>query len=118
MALVLRKSNAYSKIDKEEPEERNRRRAQFLIYKVMEQADLMSRRRPSYLRIRIRKLKVKIGKRLIKLRKSMLLSISAAKVSVCKQVCSQFKTCRRLFGGGDNHTSTNLVNTLPSPLFV
>ncbi|GMN49869.1 hypothetical protein TIFTF001_019029 [Ficus carica] len=81
----------------------------------MEQAD--SRRRPSYLRIRIRKLKVKIGRRLTRLRRTMLLSISAARVSVCRQVCRQLKTCKRLFGGGGDRSSSTLVNSLP-PLFV
>nr|XP_004293283.2 PREDICTED: uncharacterized protein LOC101291313 [Fragaria vesca subsp. vesca] len=92
----VRKRNGYSKIDKEDPEEVIHRRARFLVYKVMQQAEY--RRRPSNLRIRIRKLKVKFGMRLKKLRKSMLLSISAARVVVYKQVSRQLKTCKSLFG--------------------
>lgn len=106
MAVMIRKPNAYSKIDKEDPEEVIHRRAQFLIYKVLQQAE--TRRRPSNLRIRIRKLKVKIGRRLKKLRKSMLLGISAARVCVYKQVFSQLKTCKTLFGRGDGAIGASL----------
>ena len=121
MALAMRnRPYGYSKMDKEDPEERIHRRAQFLIYKAMDRADSYSRKRPSYLRIRIRKLKVRIGKRLTRLRKGVLMSISAAKASVCRQVCSQFKTCKRLFGGGDDQiTSGNssTINVGLPPLF-
>lgn len=95
----VRKRNGYSKIDKEDPGEVIHRRAQFLVYKVMQQAEY--RRRPSNLRIRIRKLKVRFGMRLKKLRKSMLLSISSARVVVYKQVFRQLKTCKSLFGRGE-----------------
>ncbi|XP_062088628.1 uncharacterized protein LOC133795187 [Humulus lupulus] len=99
MAIVLKKRYAYSKMEKEDPEEKNHRRAQFLIYKVMEQSE--SRKRASYLRLRIRKLKVKIGKRLTKLRKSL----NAARVNVYRQVSTQLKTCKRLFGGSGGLTT-------------
>lgn len=95
----VRKRTGYSKIDKEDPEEVIHRRAQFLVYKVMQQAEY--RRRPSNLKIRIRKLKVKFGIRLKKLRKSMLLNISAVRVVVYKQVFRQLKTCKSLFGRGE-----------------
>lgn len=110
MAVMIRKSyGGYSKLDKEDPEDVNHRRAQFLIYKVMQQVEM--RRRPSNLRIRVRKLKLKIGRRLKKLRKSMLLSISAARVRVYKQVFNQLKTCKTLFGRGDQG---NINATLPA----
>jgi hypothetical protein len=100
MALLRRRSSyAYSKIDNEDPEERKHRLAQFLIQKVLLQAD--SRRRPSLLRIRICRLKVKIGRRLKKLRKSVLLGISAARVGAHKRVISHVKTWRRLFHRGE-----------------
>ncbi|GMI91475.1 hypothetical protein like AT1G11655 [Hibiscus trionum] len=110
---VLRRSNGYSKVDKEDPEELIHRRAQFLIYKVMEQADC--RRKPSFVRIRLCRLKVKIGRRLKKLRKSALVSISAARIGVYKQVMNQLKTWRRLFNRG-GHNAT--IATLPRPLFT
>ena len=110
MAL-LRRSYAYSKVDKEDPEEIIHQRAQFLINKVLEQAD--SRRKSSFLRIRLCRLKVKIGRRLKKIRKSALVSISAARVCVYKQVINQLKTWRRLFNRGDG----TIVN-LPRPLFT
>ncbi|OMO76765.1 hypothetical protein CCACVL1_15428 [Corchorus capsularis] len=110
MAL-LRKPYSYSKIDKEDPEDIIHRRAQFLIYKVMQQAD--SRRKPSFMRIRLCRLKVKIGRRLKKLRKSAFVCISAARVGVYKQLINQLKTWRRLFSRGDG-----TIATLPRPLFT
>lgn len=91
----MRSSYGYSKMEKEDPEEVNHRRAQFLIYKVMEQAD--SRRKSSFLRVRICRLRVKIGRRLKRLRKS----ITAAKVGVYRQVLVQLKAWKRLLGGGE-----------------
>ncbi|RDY08333.1 hypothetical protein CR513_07450, partial [Mucuna pruriens] len=58
MALS-RRLNGYSKMDKEDPEDIIHRRAKFLIYKELEKAD--SRRKPSCVRIRMVKLKIKIG---------------------------------------------------------
>jgi hypothetical protein len=105
MALLRRRSYAnYSKIDNEDPEDKKHRLAQFLIQKVLLQAD--SRRRPSLLRIRICKLKVKIGRRLKKLRKTMLLGISAARVGAHKRVFfSHVKTWKRLFHRGETIVS-------------
>ncbi|XP_011037773.1 PREDICTED: uncharacterized protein LOC105134895 [Populus euphratica] len=93
--LARRSSYGYSKLGKEDPEEVMHRRAQFLIYKALQQAD-SPRRRPS-LRLRLCRLKIKIGKKLKKLRKGMLLSISVARVRVYEKVKSQWK---RLFGDG------------------
>ncbi|XWS15585.1 hypothetical protein CRYUN_Cryun34aG0013300 [Craigia yunnanensis] len=109
--VILRKSYGYSKVEKEDQEEIIHRRAQFLIYKVMEQAD--TRRKPSFLRIRLCRLKVKIGRGLKKLRKSSLVSVSAARIGVYKQVINPLKTWRLLFnrGGGT-------IATLPRPLFT
>ncbi|KAL5811796.1 hypothetical protein ACOSQ3_026746 [Xanthoceras sorbifolium] len=56
---VLRRQCNYSKLDKKDPEEVLHRKAQVLIYKVMEQADNNSsprrkrRRGASFLRIRL-----------------------------------------------------------------
>ncbi|KAF8409553.1 hypothetical protein HHK36_005631 [Tetracentron sinense] len=106
---LLRRPYAYSKMEIEDPEERTHRRAQFLIYKVMQQAD--SRRRPSSLRVKICKLKVKIGKRLKRLRKSMSVTISVAKVDVYKQAISrQWKTWRRLLRGTETIVSLPLFS--------
>ena len=99
---LVRRSYGYSKMEKEDPEEVNHRRAQFLIYKLMEKAD--SRRKPSFLRLRICRLRVKIGRRLKRLRKSIA---AAAKVGVYRQVLSQLKAWKRLLGGGET------VVTLP-----
>ena len=102
MAL-LRRQYAYSKIDKEDPEEIKHRQAQFLIQKVLLQAE--TRRKPSFWRIRMCKLKVRIGRRLKKLRKTMLLGISAARIGVYKQLLCHMKTWKRLFHRGDTLVS-------------
>ncbi|XP_061347830.1 uncharacterized protein LOC133293300 [Gastrolobium bilobum] len=98
MALSRRSYAAYSKMDKEDPQEIIHRRAQFLIYKLLEQAD--SRSKQSCLRIRISKLKVKIGNRLRKLRKRIMSGVSAARVGIHGHVMSQMKTWKRVFGRG------------------
>lgn len=82
----------YSKIDKEDPDEVKHRRAQFLIYKAMQQAD-SPRRRPSWFKVRTSKLKIRIGRRLRRLRKRMLSIISNAEVGLHKQL---MKACKRL----------------------
>ncbi|TYJ30923.1 hypothetical protein E1A91_A06G161200v1 [Gossypium mustelinum] len=108
---VMRRSNGYSKMNKEDPQDIIHRRAQFLIYKVMDQADC--RRKPSFLGMRLCRLKVKIGARLKKLRKCG---------GVYKQVVDGLKIWRRLFnnnkkkkkrGGGGTINAT-----LPRPLFT
>ncbi|XP_057757835.1 uncharacterized protein LOC130976893 [Arachis stenosperma] len=63
--------HGYSKMEKEDSEEMIHRRAQFLIYKVLQQAD-SSYSSSCSRRIRICKLKVKIGNRLRRLRKRIL----------------------------------------------
>ncbi|GMI77520.1 hypothetical protein like AT1G11655 [Hibiscus trionum] len=115
---VLKRSYGYSKVNKDDPDEMIHRRAQFLIYKVLEQAD--SRRKPSFIRIRLRRLKLKIGGKLKKLRKASMVSVSGLRIGVYKQVLNQLKTWRRLFnrgggrGGGDHGT----IATFPRPLLT
>ncbi|KAL6992783.1 hypothetical protein U1Q18_010898 [Sarracenia purpurea var. burkii] len=92
---VLSRSYAYSKMGKEDPEEEKHRRAQFLIYKALEQADF--RRRRSCMSVRISKLKIKIGKRLKRLRKGVLLTVSATRSDFYRQLLFQLK---RLLRGG------------------
>lgn len=100
MAPILsRRSYAYTKLELEDPEEIKHRRAQFLIYKVLQQAADSSprRRKRSWLRLRMFSLKVRIGKRLKKLRKGIVLSVGAVKAGGHKQVISHMKTWKRLF---------------------
>ncbi|KAH6792795.1 hypothetical protein C2S52_003272 [Perilla frutescens var. hirtella] len=77
---VVNRAYAYSKMDNEDGEEMKHRRAQFLIYKAMQKADDV-RRRPSWLRVKMFKLKIKIGKRF-------------KKPHFYKQIASLFKSCR------------------------
>lgn len=109
---LLRRPYSYSKVESEDPEERAHRQARFLIYKVLKQVDLQSpRRRPFSLRVRICKVKVKVGKRLKTLRKNMLLNISAAKVNFYRKMMAQLKTLKGLLSGGE----TAMVS-LPAPM--
>ncbi|GLT52617.1 hypothetical protein SLA2020_259480 [Shorea laevis] len=111
MALcVRRRSFAYSRVDNEDPDEKIHRRAQFLICKVLEQAD--SLRKPSFFRIRLCRLKVKIGKRMRKLRKSMVVSLSAARIRLYKKILSQLKAWKLLFS-----SERTDIASLPPPLF-
>ncbi|PPR99130.1 hypothetical protein GOBAR_AA21541 [Gossypium barbadense] len=107
---VLNRSYSYSKVNKEDPDEIIHRRAQFLIYKVLEQAD--SRRKPSFFRIKLCRLKLKIGRKLKKLKKTAMVSISGLRVDVYKQVFNQLKTWRRLLnrGGNDHGTITAAIH--------
>lgn len=117
--VTMRKNGGYSRMEKEDPDEKKHRQAQFLIYKIMEQANSSSRRRPSYLRIRIRKFKLRIGKRLKKLKKTMSMSLATARIGICKQF-EQLRTCKSLFGGAKVETlafpmQTPLCISSPSP---
>ncbi|KAK7303292.1 hypothetical protein RJT34_14195 [Clitoria ternatea] len=99
MALC-RRAYGYSKVDKEDPEDMIHRRAQFLIYKVLEKADSSRRKPSSCLRIRISKLKVKIGNRLRRLRKRLMCGVSAARIGIHGHVVNQLKTWKKLLGSG------------------
>ncbi|KAK6932318.1 hypothetical protein RJ641_001942 [Dillenia turbinata] len=103
---LLKKPYGYTKMEVEDPEEVMHRRAQFLIYKVLEQAD--ARRRPSTLRVRICRLRVKIGKRLKRLRKSMSSDLSLAKLSVYRKALRQLKAWKAILGGGARATLASL----------
>ncbi|KAE8670593.1 Detected protein of confused Function [Hibiscus syriacus] len=111
---VLKRSYGYSKVDKEDPDEIIHRRAQFLIFKALEKVD--SRRKPSFIPIRLCRLKVKIGRKLKKLRKAAMVSVSGLRIGAYEHVLHQLKTRRRLFnrGGGDHGTNA----TFPRPLFT
>lgn len=105
--LLSRRQCGYTKMEIEDPEELQHRKAQFLIYKVLKQATdspRRTRRRSSWcFRLRIRRLRMKIGKKLKKLKKNMFLGIcGAAKCGAQKQVVSSLKTnyWKRLFGVG------------------
>ncbi|XAR65634.1 hypothetical protein NMG60_11009807 [Bertholletia excelsa] len=97
---LLSRPYAYSKMEKEDPEEVKHRKAQFLIYKSLKRADSISRRRQSCLRMRIFRLKIKVGKRLKRLRKRVLFSVSAARTGLCKQFSTQLKPWKKMFSGG------------------
>ncbi|XP_027087854.1 uncharacterized protein LOC113783848 [Coffea eugenioides] len=94
MSLLSRRFS-YSKLEMEDPEEVRRRRAQFLIYKTLQRAD-SPRRRPSWLKVKTSKLKIRIGKRLKRLRKSILSTISNAEAGLHKQLISHLKAFKCL----------------------
>uniref|UniRef100_A0A9I9CEN9 Uncharacterized protein n=1 Tax=Cucumis melo TaxID=3656 RepID=A0A9I9CEN9_CUCME len=97
LLMTVRKNGGYSRMEKEDPDEKKHRQAQFLIYKIMEQASNGSKRRPSCLRIRIRKFKLRIGRRLKKMKKTMAMSFSTARIGICSQL-GQLRSCKSLFG--------------------
>nr|GME10938.1 Rhodanese-like domain-containing protein [Ipomoea batatas] len=105
-ALCLsRRSHGYAKMEAEDPEETSHRRAQFLIYKSLQKADSLTQRRrspsSSCLKLRVFRLKIRIGRRLKRLRKSISLTLSAAAKGgvVCRQVSLQLKSWRRFLRG-------------------
>ncbi|CAH1423790.1 unnamed protein product [Lactuca virosa] len=83
------KQYAYSKMEMEDPEEIKSRKAQFLIYKSLEKADdsIRKSRRPSWLKVRMFRLKIKFGKKMKKLKKSILVvsRFGAARVGILQQ---------------------------------
>ncbi|XP_051125053.1 uncharacterized protein LOC127247298 [Andrographis paniculata] len=107
MAAMNRSSYGYSRVDNEDPEEAQHRRAQFLIYKSMQRADQAGRRRrrPSWLRVKISKLRIKIGKRL----KRLTSAVFSAKMDLCKHVSCVFRSCKTSL------LPARHVRTLPAP---
>ena len=128
-SLVNQQIKTGLKMEREDPEEKSHREAQFLIYKTLKQADQIAMKRPfspsssfSWLRLRISKLKVKIGKRLLRLRKTItILSSSKPKVvGVRKNVMGHLKSLKRLFSGGRSGGASGgaAIRRLPRPLLA
>ncbi|KAL1188666.1 hypothetical protein V5N11_022908 [Cardamine amara subsp. amara] len=102
----------YSKMNKEDPEEIFHRRAKFLIYKTLQEADLISRRDPplsSFLRLKLLRLKDKIGKRLAKLRHSVVSAVRFG--GIRKHSHGGVRALKKLFHGGS-------TTGLPRPIFT
>ncbi|XP_021839836.2 uncharacterized protein [Spinacia oleracea] len=138
MALLFKRNNSnsygYTIMEKEDPQDRKQREAQFLIYKTLKQADqiiVKRQSRPSWLKLRICKLKVRIGKRFLRLRKSMLSNMVKTKTGVYKHVMLQLKNFKQLFrvggcgggggGGGGvfvHEGGAGNIGRLPQPLFT
>ncbi|KAI3795706.1 hypothetical protein L1987_38363 [Smallanthus sonchifolius] len=89
MNVYCKSSYAYSKMEMEDPEEMKSRKARFLIYKSLEKVDdsIRKSRKPSWLKVRIFKLKIKFGKKMKKLKKSLMVVSrrGAARVGVVQQ---------------------------------
>lgn len=102
----------YSKMEIDDPEEMQHRKAQFLIYKSLKKSD--SVRKQPWLKVRVCKLKIKIGGRLKRFRKSILLTFSVTRGRVYKQFMSQLKSWKGLLKGRE---TTMVSNTLP-PIFT
>ncbi|OIT33910.1 PREDICTED: uncharacterized protein LOC109205384 [Nicotiana attenuata] len=98
--LLSKPYYAYSKMEMEDSEELQHRRAQFLIHKSLQKSDSIShRRQPIWLKVKVCKLKIKIGRRLKRMKKSILLKFSATKNVVSKQFNFQLKSWKRLIKG-------------------
>uniref|UniRef100_A0A3Q7FS60 Uncharacterized protein n=1 Tax=Solanum lycopersicum TaxID=4081 RepID=A0A3Q7FS60_SOLLC len=94
----------YSKMEIDDPEEMQHRKAQFLIYKSLKKSD--SIRKQPWLKVRVCKLKIKIGRRLKRFRKSILLTFSVTRGGVYKQFMSQLKSWKGLLKSRDTMVST------------
>lgn len=80
MAVMIKNPNDYAKIEKEDPNEIIHRRAQFLIHKILQRADTETLRQQhkktsttKTSSFRVVGIRMKIGKKLRKLRKSCVM---------------------------------------------
>ncbi|ERN19663.1 hypothetical protein AMTR_s00062p00169680 [Amborella trichopoda] len=96
----MRKAYAYHKLPAfhEDPEEQNHRLALYLIAKTLEKAD-RPRRRPSFLRLRLCKLRIRLGKQIRKLKKRIQMAFLFINSDVCIQLHGQLKFLKSLFRG-------------------
>ncbi|WMV14378.1 hypothetical protein MTR67_007763 [Solanum verrucosum] len=69
------------------------RRAHFLIYKSLKKSDSLSQ--PTWLKMKVCKLKIKIGRKLKRMRKSILLKFSKGHVVCYKHLICQLKSWKR-----------------------
>ncbi|CAH8383951.1 unnamed protein product [Eruca vesicaria subsp. sativa] len=102
----------YSKVNKEDPEEVFHQRAKFLIYKTLQEVDLVSRRSShpsSFLRMKLLRLKVEIGKSLTKLRRSVVSVVSFG--GIRKHSQSSVRALKKMFHVG-------ATKGLPRPIFT
>lgn len=92
----------YSKMNKEDPEEVLHRRAKFLIYKKLQEADLISRRSPPtsllFLRMKLFRLKAMIGKELSNLHRIIVSTIRFG--GIRKHSLGGVKVFKKMFHGG------------------
>lgn len=91
----------YSKMNKEDPEELIHRRAKFLIYKKLQEADLISHRSPPsllFLRMKIFRLKVMIGNSLANLHRSIASTIRFG--GIRKHSQGGLRAFKKMFHGG------------------
>lgn len=86
---LLRGQFSYSRVNKEDPEDKQHLKARFLIHKMLEEAEMQQMRR-SASRLRLCRVKRKIGLRL----KRLSIAISKARLSFCRQVRKQFRHLR------------------------
>ncbi|KAL5714510.1 hypothetical protein ACHQM5_016459 [Ranunculus cassubicifolius] len=103
----VKRSNGYTKMDKEDPEDVTHLRAQFLVYKVMEGAD--SRRRQSRLGVIICKLKIKIGRGFKRLKKKISFGVPVARVGLSKQLMNKLMNLKCLLPSRHNVASLQPV---------
>ncbi|ONK65503.1 uncharacterized protein A4U43_C07F37770 [Asparagus officinalis] len=97
------RSCSYSKVAKEDPDEKKHRRAQFLIDRELLKADTISRRRSNAPRMVVSKLKIKVGSRLKRSRKTVSYTVSIARAKICvyKKVLEQIKLWKQGIIGKD-----------------
>ncbi|OAY81052.1 hypothetical protein ACMD2_11469 [Ananas comosus] len=94
--ILLRAPFSYTRVEEEDPDELRHRRAQYLIYKVLEEAESLSRQ--YYSRRRVFKVRVKIGSRLKRLR----LAIQGVKLFVRRRITKHFKHPNNVLHGKES----------------
>ncbi|XP_047944409.1 uncharacterized protein LOC125191001 [Salvia hispanica] len=104
--MGVNRAYSYSKMESEDVEEVKHRRAQFLIYKSLQKAE--GRRRPSWLRVKMFRLKIKIGKRLKKGFSSTSTLFFSAKADFYKQIAFLLKSCKHLLHAKQEPVGRNL----------
>ncbi|KAL9669701.1 hypothetical protein QQ045_007249 [Rhodiola kirilowii] len=121
MPAIFKNHHAYSKMEIEDPEDKFHRRAQFLIYKTLHEADEhrshAKNKKSSYIGIKFGNLRVKVGKRLKKLKNSLFFNVSLAKIGVLRQVVVQLKTWKKLSAGKERFRSA-AASALPRPFLT
>lgn len=91
----LRGRGSYQRVEEEDPEERKHRMAQFLIRKTLEEADHSAARRRSCAgRLKVCRLKVRVRRRLSRLRRTIQVTISGARVCLGRKMVGRIQLWR------------------------
>ena len=108
--MNLMRTNTYTRVAKEDPDELRHQRAQYMINKVLQEADEVGRKRQPF-KLTLRKLKTKISVRIKRLRKSIRSSLSRV------QACFHWNINKRLNYCNTSLRRKNADSAMLIPLF-